>query len=347
MKSFMTAKDGSEWMRQVNRRLALVERHRHPGNVNVVSPEQDITTNKWFRASIASDNYSQIQVDGSVKVPLTAKADPYQMLNGSFQFVPPRSGPIQFSAGAHVQPTSTVLAHQVNFHVQIVDVDAGNFLMIRGTQYVNLKSDWTAGGGIESVLSGIVEVTAGHRYEFQAYVNAEGVTKMWALTPENCYFSGAYADSGDPIRQFPISGSAELSTWTPSITTNGNPFIWGTGAVRKGYWRWVGPKHVRYTSFYTIGSNANGGSGMYLFDLPPWGTSDLTIDVEQVGRIKVYTGGNGNYNYNGSLVIPAGCTTGQSVAAYLDGATAAVGSGAPALGNNSNFAVSGDVFLAG
>jgi hypothetical protein len=247
----------------------------------------------------------------------------------------------------HVQPTSTVLAHQVNFHGQIVDVDAGDYLMIRGSQYVNLKSDWTAGGGIESVLSGIVEVTAGHRYEFQAYVNAEGVTKMWALTPENCYFAGAYADSGDPIRQFPISGSAELSTWTPSIVTTGNPFIWGTDAVRKGYWRWVGPHHIRFNSFYTIGANADGGSGMYLFDLPPWGTTDRSIDVEQVGRIKVYTGGNGNYNYNGSLVVSANSAAGDGVAGYLDGAQNAVASGNPALGNNSNFVVSADVFLAG
>ena len=347
MKSFQTPKDGSEWMRQVNRRLSLIERHRHPGNANVTPPAQDITTNKWFRASVAGNPVVPIAVDGLVKVPLDVKADPYGMLDAQFRFVPPRSGPFHFMAGTHVQLNTTDPGARANVHGVIVDLDASNFWMIRGSQHVNNTDPWTAGGGIETVLSGIVEVVAGHHYEFQCNASAANVTKQFALSAEDNYFTGAYADSGDPIRQFPISGSAELSTWTPSITTTGNPFTWGTGAIRKGYWRWVGPHHLRFTSYYTIGSGADGGSGMYLFDLPPWGTIDRTIDVEQVCRIKVYTGSNGNYNYNGSLVISASGAAGAGVAAYLDGASAAVASGSPALGNNSNFALSGDIFLAG
>jgi len=349
MTSFLTPTTMPEWMNQVNRRLAVIERHRHgsSGSSDGSSGSGDITTNKWFRASVANNLTTQIQVDGNVKVPLDAKADPYGMLNSSFQFVPPRSGPVQFSAGAHMQPTSTVLAHQVNFHGLIVDLDASNFELIRGTQYVNLKSDWTAGGGQQTVISGIVEVTAGHRYEFQCYVQAQGVTKMWALTHENCYFSGAYADSGDPIRQFPVSGSAELHTWTPSIITSGNPFVWGTNAVRRGYWRWVGPHHIHFAALMTIGTNANGGTGDYYFALPPWGTADPTIDIEQGCQIKVYTGGNGNFNYTGTLVVAGGALAGAGVAGYLDGVTGPIGSGKPALGNDSNFALSGDILLAG
>ena len=347
MTSFLTPTTMPEWMNQVNRRLAVIERHRHSSTGSEGSSGSgDITTNKWFRASVGGPVNTQIQVDGNVRVPLDTKADPYGMLDSAFRFVPPRSGPIQFSAGAHLQPHASAASQQVNFHCVIVDLDASNWELIRGTQYVNLKSDWTAGGGQQSIISGIVEVTAGHHYELQVYAQAQGVSKMFALTHENCYFSGTYADSGDPIRQFPVSGSAQLHTWTPSITTDGNPFVWGTGAVRKGYWRWVGPAHVRFTSYYSIGSNANGGSGMYLFDLPPWGSAVRTVEIEQIGQIKVYTGGNGLYNYTGSLVISASAAANQSVAAYLAGATTAVGSGNPALGNNSNFTLSGDIFLA-
>ena len=85
MTAFMTPTTMPEWMNQVNRRLAVIERHRH-GDMSVTPPEQDITTNKWFRASVATNAVIPIGVDGLVKVPLSDKADPYGMLDAQYRF---------------------------------------------------------------------------------------------------------------------------------------------------------------------------------------------------------------------------------------------------------------------
>jgi len=175
-------------MQQIQSRLGALERHRHPANVNVDAPEVEPT--KWFRASVASGGIISIGVDGNSKVPLSAKTDPYGMLDAQYRFVPPSSGPVQVSAGVQVQTVTTDASARVNVHGVIVDLDAGDLWMIRGSQYVNNTVGWLNSGGQESVLSGIIEVTVGHRYEFQAYAYAPNVTKQFATNQETTYFTG-------------------------------------------------------------------------------------------------------------------------------------------------------------
>lgn len=194
MKTLLVPTTGEEWMGQTQSRLAALERHRHPSSGSGES-------NVWFRAEAVRVD-TPINSDGAyVKVPLATATDPFGLLNETLGFVAPRDGAVQFSSSVSVNLNGP---NPGNVYTILYDEDT-SLTMLRGTQFASQTPTW--GGGLDQVvvLSGIVQVVAGHTYSLWAFVSSVNNVKKFASYPENTFLTGTYIDGsstpgakGDP-----------------------------------------------------------------------------------------------------------------------------------------------------
>jgi hypothetical protein len=232
MTAFMTPTTMPEWMGQVNRRLAVIERHRHGP---VVGGDNSVTeSSKWFRADAARVD-TPINTDGNyVLVPLATADDPFGMLNSNFGFVAPRSGPVQFSAAVSVNFNGPNAA---NTYPILWDETDGT-VVLRGTQFSSPTPTWPNGWDQVTALSGIVDVVEGHTYYLWQFVSSAGNVKSFHSWPENTFLSGAYVDGssmpgaqGEPGPPGPAGQDGGLDSGWHYVGTTGEPAL-GVGIAQ-------------------------------------------------------------------------------------------------------------------
>jgi hypothetical protein len=180
-----------DWMSNINRRMAHIERHRHSGSGG---GDNSVTLdNKWFRAEAARVDTTITAGDGAFsRVPLATATDPFQMLDENFTFIAPRDGAVQFSGAVSVNlngpGSGNVFAILYDSTTSITE--------LRSTQFASPTPVWPGGLDQVHVLSGIVEVIEGHTYTFWCFVSSPGNTKKFASYPENTFLTGTYIDGG-------------------------------------------------------------------------------------------------------------------------------------------------------
>jgi len=232
MTAFMTPTTMPEWMGQVNRRLAVIERHRHGP---VVEGDNSVTQRgEWFRAEAARVD-TAITVDTAyVLVPLATKTDPFEMLDENFSFIAPRSGAFHFSAAVSVHLNGP---NNGNVFAIVYDGDIAK-TELRSTQFASPTPIWTGGVDQVHVLSGIVDVVEGHAYTLWCFVSSPGNVKSFQSYPENTYFSGSYlggtgepGPKGEPGPPGPAGQDGGLDSGWHYVGATGEPAL-GAGIVQ-------------------------------------------------------------------------------------------------------------------
>lgn len=312
MKAYQTPTTGQEWMSQVNRRLALIERHRH-GAASAVTPEpQDqVAVSQWFAyGGFPAGTQQAITADSEwqgIYYP-TLVYDATDMFDGE-TITAPRDGYLRVTATAHVYigaGSGTGITAAIALFDQALGVEhaRGNQVTFAQAALVGSPSSFAL------IVDSIISVTAGQQIRPAIYVDCLGRQKSIFSFPMT-HIYGEYVDQ--PVLETTLisadAGNAAIlgsdslvyvpqqqgepgpwATFDPRWETASTNFriIVGAGGVIVARYKMLAEHTMALRYFFQWGSSGgNGGTGVSQFYLPP-GYSTRSDQSEQTLHVKMY-----------------------------------------------------------
>lgn len=342
MKAYQTPTSGQEWMSQVNRRLALIERHRHGAASANVGPEQQAVISQWFAyGGLPPGSRQYVTADAQwfgITYP-TLIYDATGMFDGT-TITAPRDGYLRVTATASVLITSgggTGLNSTIGLFDQTVGVEYA-----RGNQTLLTNAGLSNGEvSIGLIVDSVIKVTAGQKIVPALYVDCSGRGKYVDAFPLT-YLYGEYvdqptletalvsADAGnaailgtDSLVYVPQQQGA-TSPWiaypVEAYADDGTYIVPGTGGSISARYKMIAPYTMALRIFLQWGGGGgNGGIGPLNFQIPS-GYATAAAGGEQILQAKTYmpnspVGNGSGFAYlapDSPVIHPFGYTSGAN-----------------------------------